>query len=108
MCPVYGGTAVLMKRISVEELQSGMRLAKPVIKDSMTLLGEGTELTDRLIARIQAMNIADVVIDAPGEGGSVKETLLSNLDRVFRDRENEPYMGLIKRLVREHIEQYHE
>lgn len=97
-----------MKRISVEELQPGMKLARPVVKDSMTLLGEGTELTDRLIARIQAMNIADVAIDAPGKDGSAREALISNLDRRFKGRENEPYMGLIKRLVREHIEHYHE
>ncbi|HEU17861.1 MAG TPA: hypothetical protein ENO00_00545 [Deltaproteobacteria bacterium] len=97
-----------MRRVSVDSLRPGMKLAKPVIKDMTTLLGEGTELTDRLIAKIKNLTIADVVIDAPREDGITKETLLRQLDLRFQDRDTEPYMALIKRLVREHIEDIHE
>ena len=97
-----------MRMVSVDDLCQGMKLAKPIIRDSMTLLGEGTELTDKLITKIKGFNITSVSIDAPREDGITKKTLLRQLDLRFQNRDDEPYMGLIKRLVREHIEDFHE
>lgn len=97
-----------MRRVSVDDLRRGMKLAKPIVRDSMTLLGEGTELTDNLIKKIKDFNITSVSIDAPREDGITKETFLHQLDLKFQNRDDEPYMGLIKRLVREHIEDFHE
>lgn len=97
-----------MKRVSVDNLRPGMKLAKPVVKDTITLLGEGTELTERLISKIIDLNITDVSIDAPRGDGITKETLLRQLDQRFQNRDTAPYMALIKRLVKEHIEASYE
>lgn len=102
------GAMIPMRRISVDDLQPGMKLARPIIKDAITLLGNGTELTERLIAKIKDLNITDVAIDAPREDGMTKDTLLRQLDLRFHNRDDKPYMDLIKRLVKEHIEDFYE
>ena len=83
-----------------------MRLLKPVLnKSGMTLLAQGTELSETWIRRIQDMEIESIHIDAPVEPAVPKEEMLEQLDKRFRNVENKPYMGLIKRSVQEHIEE---
>ncbi len=95
-----------MAKIPVSALSPGMKLTKPVVNDAgMVLLGEGTELTATLIERLLNMNIGSVYIEGAASPGKSKDEMLAELDARFKKTENEPYMGTLKRLFKEHIEE---
>lgn len=94
-----------MPKIPVSSLKPGMKLSKPVTNDAgMILLGEGTELTNALIERLENMNVGSVSIEGAAVPQKPLEEMLSELDARFKKTENEPNMGLLKKLLKEHIE----
>ncbi|MDA8241230.1 MAG: hypothetical protein M0Z67_12780 [Nitrospiraceae bacterium] len=94
-----------MPKIEVAKIVPGMKLSRTVRNESgMVLLGEGTELTESLIARLAAMNIGSVHVEMPGMPEKAKTELLGELDERFRKTEDEPLMGLLKKIVSEQIE----
>jgi len=97
-----------MLKISVDKIEPGMKLRKSVTKGDMVLLNEGTELTEYMIIKIRNMDIENVYIDAPSQHSIPKEEMLAQLDMRFKNVENKPYMNLLKKLVREHIEVLYE
>lgn len=91
--------------MSVDKLEAGMKLAKPVFAASgIVLLGEGTELNETRIERIHDMNITTVFIEGVATQAAPKEEMLAQLDARFKDVENKPHMGMLKKIVQEHIE----
>jgi len=95
-----------MAKIPVSSLKPGMKLTKPVVNNAgMVLLGEGTELTDTLIERLLNMDIGSVYVEGTANPGKSKEEMLAELDARFKKTENEPNMGTLKRLLKEHIEE---
>ncbi len=95
-----------MPKVSVNSLKPGMKLAKPVMNESgMILLGEGTELTETHIERLQNMTIGSVAVVGNAQPRKSKTEMLSELDARFRKTEAEPYMPIIKRVFKEHIEE---
>jgi hypothetical protein len=98
-----------MPKFSVNQLEPGMKLAKPVMaKNGMVMLGEGTELTEIWIERIQDMDIHTVFIDGPTVQTLSMEEALSALDERFALVEDKPYMKNIKKIVKQHIEGLYE
>ena len=98
-----------MPKIIASKLVPGMKLAKPVLaKNGMVMLGEGTELSESWIERIQDMDIPSVFIEGPPVQTIPKEEALANLDARFAMVEGKPYMNNIKKLVKEHIEGLYE
>lgn len=94
-----------MKRVSVELLKPGAKLAKPVVNDSdMILIGEGTVLKESHIDRLQSMNISTVFVEGTAGPSKTREELLAELDARFKKTEGEPYMLTVKRLFKEYIE----
>ena len=93
-----------MPKVSVEELRPGMKLGKPLSRGNMVLLGEGTVLTESWIARIGDMGIDVVFIDGPSEQPIPRDEAICQLDSRFRNVLSKPYMGQIKKMVKEHIE----
>lgn len=94
-----------MPKLTADKLKPGMKLTKPVLnKAGMVLLGEGTELTETWIRRIQDMDIAGIHVDGPEESRVPKEELSAEVDGRFKNTENKPYMGLLKRALKRHIE----
>jgi hypothetical protein len=94
-----------MPKIPSDRLEPGMKLAKPVVgKNGMVMLGEGTELTEKWIERIQDMGITSIFIDGPPVQMITREEALANLNARFALVENKPYMNSIKKIVQEHIE----
>jgi hypothetical protein len=52
-----------MQKIPIDLARSGMKLARPVVKEGgMTIMAEGMELTDSLIARLQNMKIDRITV----------------------------------------------
>ncbi len=98
-----------MPKIPVDKLEPGMKLSKPVTaKNGMVLLGEGTELSETWIKRISEMDITGVFIEGPAIQTISKEEALTNLEARFAKTEGKPYMNLIKKVTKEHIEGLYE
>lgn len=98
-----------MPKIPVSKLEAGMKLAKPVAtKSGMVMLGEGTELTAAWIERIQDMGITHLFVEGPPVQTISKEEALNNLNTRFSRVEEKPYMNVIKKIVKEHIEGLYE
>jgi hypothetical protein len=83
-----------------------MKLSKPVVNEAgMILLGEGTEITDALIERLQNMNVGSVFVEGASRPQKSKEDAMAEIDARFKKTENEPYMGMLKKLLKEHVEE---
>ncbi|HKN18309.1 MAG TPA: hypothetical protein VJW95_00825 [Dissulfurispiraceae bacterium] len=89
----------------MELLKPGAKLAKPIVNDSgMILIGEGVELKDSHIARLQDMCISTVFVEGTTGPSKTTEEMLAELDERFRKTEGEPHMGTVKRIFKEYIE----
>lgn len=94
-----------MKKVSVETLKPGVKLAKPVVNDSgMIIIGDGTVLSDVHIERLHNMNISTVFVEGMTGPSKSKEELLAELDARFKKTVEEPYMSMLKRVIKEQIE----
>ncbi len=94
-----------MPKISSDKLLPGMKLAKPMIgPNGMTLLGEGTELTERWIGNIQGMNLEGIYVEGPSEQDVPLDEALALLETRFETVQDKPYMASIKGIVRKQIE----
>lgn len=94
-----------MSKITPDRLKPGMRPLKPVTNRSgMVLLGEGTELTAELIEKIKGMDVDSISIQGASQPAMPKEEALSGLDRRFKPVEEKPFMDVIKKVLRQHIE----
>jgi len=95
-----------MPKIAADKLQPGMKLAKPIIgKNGMTLLGEGTELTERWIENLQGMEVeGGIFIEGPSEQEVPLDEALAALEKRFETAGDKPYMSQIKSIIRKHIE----
>ena len=98
-----------MPKMPVSRLEPGMKLAKPITaKNGMVMLGEGTELTDKWIERIADMDIANIFVEGPPIQIISKEEALDSLNKRFEQVEGKPYMSVIKKIVKIHIEGLYE
>ena len=93
-----------MPSLKVENLTSGMVLAKPLTKGNMVILGEGTVLSEAWIERIADMGIELIAIEGPSEQPVPMDEALEMLDLRFRSSLDKPYMSAIKEQVKKHIE----
>jgi hypothetical protein len=94
-----------MLRIAGDKLTPGMVLAKPLLgKNGMVFLGEGTELTDRWIERIQDMQLDGIFVEGTAEPLVPLAEVLMALDERFATVLDKPHMGLLHKIVRKHIE----
>ncbi|MBA4416588.1 MAG: hypothetical protein C0392_01565 [Syntrophus sp. (in: bacteria)] len=94
-----------MPKILAENLKPGMILSKPVTNASgILILPEETELTDSLIRKIHNMDIEAVYIKGEQGAGSSLDQMLVDLDRRFSNVETAPYMDVLKRVVKKHME----
>jgi len=98
-----------MSRVLVTKLTPGMRLSRPVLNESgFVMIGEDVELTDVLIAKIQGMGVDSVYVHGSSKVRVPKEEVLAGLDERFRNVEAKPHMGLLKKVIADHIEGLYE
>lgn len=94
-----------MPKIGTDALVPGMKLAKPVMgQNNMVLLAQGTELNEKLINRLDDMGVDGVFVEGPSEQAVSLDEALASLEKRFAAVQDKPHMGLIKRVVRKHIE----
>ncbi|MCX5828547.1 MAG: hypothetical protein NTV58_11185 [Deltaproteobacteria bacterium] len=99
----------MAKKIALSDLEPGMIIVKPItMKNGMVILGEGVELTQSWVERVQGMDIDGVYIDAPEEQKVTKEEAIVQLDSRFQPVADRPYMIRLKAILREHIEGLYE
>ncbi|MGZ6208510.1 MAG: hypothetical protein ACXWMS_13270 [Syntrophales bacterium] len=99
-----------MIKVTPDKLQQGMRLAKPVMnKAGMALLGEGTELTETWIARIQDMALEGAIyVEGELEMEVPMDEMLAALEMRFRSAQGNPRMEMIKGAAEKHIRKLYE
>lgn len=98
-----------MIKISLDQLEPGMRLAKAVLAaNGMVLLSAGTELVTSLIERLQSINLEALYIEGKSPQIVSKEVVLEQLEQRFRNVQSEPYMDLLKKVVQKHLEELYE
>ena len=90
-----------MQRISLNRAKPGMVLAKAVENDrGMTLYGEGTELTEKAIARLSNMEIERITVQGHpvdmGDGGQSLEGQIEALRNRFRKVRQDSLMRKIE------------
>jgi hypothetical protein len=94
-----------MPRLVPGDLEQGMILSRPVTNaNGVVMLGEATELTAELIQKIRGMDIEHVYVKGASQTGVSLEDALTELDRRFKGVEEAPYMNIIKRAIKEHLE----
>jgi hypothetical protein len=94
-----------MIKISIDKLEAGMKLAKPVLSSNgMVLLSEGTELSATWIERIKDMNVEVAFIEGVSIPAAPKDEVIGQLENRFKYVADKPYMKLLKTAVRKHIE----
>jgi len=98
-----------MSRILATKLTPGMKLARPVLNDGgFVMIGEDVELTDVLIEKIQGMGVDSVYIHGSSKVRVPKEEVLAGLDERFSNVEAKPHMGMLKKVIADHIEGLYE
>jgi len=86
-----------------------MRLARPVLNEhGLVLLNEGLMLTEELIEKLKTMGLDTINVKGVSRLTQTKAEMLTVLDERFRRVESEPFMKLIKDLIKEHIESLYE
>jgi hypothetical protein len=99
-----------MIKVTPDKLQPGMRLARPVMnKAGIALLGEGTELTETWIVRIQDMGLEEAIyVEGKLEMEVPMDEMLAALERRFQSASGNQRMDLIKRAAEMHIRKLYE
>jgi len=99
-----------MIKVPPDKLMPGMRLAKPIMnKAGMALLGEGTELTDTWITRIQDMELEGAVyVEGKQEMEVPLDEMLAALEKRFQMPEDNRRMEIIRRAAEKHIRSLYE
>ncbi len=97
-----------LRKIHPDKLEPGMILAKPILIGSAVFLGEGVVLTERLVSRIQNMNLDYAFVEGRSEQDMPLEEALALLDHRFRNCDGSDLMMNIKEIVRKHIIELYE
>jgi len=99
-----------MQKIPLNLAQAGMMLAKAVSRpDGMAVAAAGTELTDTLLERFDAMGVTHVEVDGRPVGldgaqtSSFCATRLEHLPFLFRKYPNDPWMGQLHRYLAQYF-----
>ncbi|MCX5813528.1 MAG: hypothetical protein NT178_13440 [Proteobacteria bacterium] len=86
-----------------------MKITRPVLNESgMVLLSEDTELTEATIEKLKNMDVDGVYVKGLSKPEKPKEEALLELYKRFEKVEHEPYMDMLKRVLKEHIEGLYE
>jgi len=92
-----------MQKIPLKLAKSGMKLAKPILRDNgLVLVAEETLLSDSLLERLERMDVAMVTVegnpvDLGASGGDNPYTeRAKRLEHLFRKQVNDPWMAQLR------------
>ncbi|WP_243545877.1 hypothetical protein [Pseudodesulfovibrio tunisiensis] len=100
-----------MQKIPLDLAQPGMKLAKPVTNDGgMTIMGEGMELTESLIGRLESMNVDRITVqgspvDVGGAGAGTRYAeRVERMDHLFRHYASDMWMIKVKNRLKQYFQ----
>ncbi len=92
------------QKISIEKAKPGMKIAREVVNEAgMVVLPAGKELTESLINRLSSMDIDYIYVEGERELPP-KDKVFEEIEKKFM-KANDSYTLLIKKAIREHIEE---
>jgi hypothetical protein len=95
-----------MLRVSVDSVESGAVLAKPIVSESgSTLIAAGVEVTEPLREKLLSMGITEVFIVGRQVPDIPKEECVAKINAMFIKTEENPRMAAMKRALLAHIEE---
>lgn len=92
-----------MQRIPLERACRGMKLAKPLVNENgVTLIREGTQLTNPLLEKLRSLGIRNVIVQGhPLKDKGAIEKPLHVLEKELRDRFRPVQANPLMRQLRE-------
>ncbi len=101
-----------MQKIPLDKAEAGMILAKPIARENgVVLMGEGTELNEQLIERLQNLDIQKVTVKGRPLGGDDEkpvETLYAELEERFSIVSSDKLCTQIKDIIKKDIKRRRE
>jgi hypothetical protein len=95
-----------MLRISIESVEPGAVLAKPIMNEAgTTLVGAGVEVSGPLKDKLINMGITEVFIVGRKAPDIPKEEFVAKINTMFTKAEEDPRMAAMKRALLAHIEE---
>ena len=95
-----------MKRISIQQAQTGEIIAKPVENESgQVLCAEGTPVTEKLLHLLEQWEINVIFIEGEDEDTKSPDELISELNERFARVAHDPFMGQLKDLIKRRIDE---
>lgn len=99
-----------MQKIPLALAKPGMKLAKPAVKEGgMVIAAAGMELSERLIERLENMNVDSVSVEGDPLDPSAGENtpfarIAERLDHLFRRHDGNPAMVEMKTMLRNYFQ----
>ena len=95
-----------MLRVSVESVEPGVVLARPIMNDAgIILIAAGVEVTEPLREKLITMGITEVCIVGRKKPDIPKEEFVAKVNAMFAKTEEDPRMAAMKRALLAHIEE---
>lgn len=95
-----------MLRISVESVELGAVLAKPIVNDAgISLIAAGVEVTEPLKEKLLSMGITEVFIIGRQVPDIPKEEFVAKINATFTKTGGDPHTAAMKRALLAHIEE---
>ena len=95
-----------MLRMSVESVEPGAALAKPIVNESgSTPIAAGVKVTEPLREKLLSMGVTEVFIVGRRVPDIPKEEFVAKVDVTFAKTEEDPRMAAMKRALLAHIEE---
>jgi hypothetical protein len=93
-----------LPRLPLDKIQLGMQLSRHAVNNSGVLLLErGTVITDEIIGKLRNAEVRHLFVADNSDDERLDE-MLSALEKRFAMTRDEPHMGVLKELLREHME----
>jgi hypothetical protein len=95
-----------MLKMSVESLEPGAVLAKPIVNDTgISLIAAGVEVSRPIKEKLVSMGITEVFVVGKRVPDVPKEEFVAKVNASFTKTEEDPRMAAMKRALLAHIEE---
>ncbi len=95
-----------MLKVSVESVEPGAVLAKPIVSDGgITLIAAGVEVSGPIKEKLASMGIRQIFVAGRRMPNIPKEEFVAKVNTSFAKTEDDPHMALMKKALLGHIEE---
>ena len=95
-----------MLKMSVESVEPGAVLAKPIVNDTgITLIAAGVEVSGPIKKKLTSMGITEIFVAGRRVPDIPKEEFVTKINASFAKTDEDPRMAAMKRALLAHIEE---